>query len=148
MDKVKQIKTYSLILFFLAIYTPIYSVKSTLFGVDYVYSVNATDMNSPLMITLWALLPILFALIANHLRPSLVKIADIIALVFMGLLLALLAYNVFQDSDTHFGIGFLIMLVATVEFGLVQFLPDLIIKFNGTVFSLFQNTGLLFKRFS
>lgn len=107
MDNVKRMKTWGLVLFYVSLYTPIY--KGNIFGAS--YSANVADLGQPLVVNLVALVAVLFALFANHLRPKLTKAGDITAIVVMGV--AILLFSVAKAAGDSFGMAFYLILIAT-----------------------------------
>jgi Sec-independent protein translocase protein TatA len=124
MDKIKRVKTWGLVLFYLAFYVPVYRI---VVGSIY-FTINVSALNGSAIMNSVSLAVVLFALIAIHLRPSLLKVAEIVALIVMSLMVILLIILKTTDPDWSLNYGFIVMVVGLVFFATAKFVPTIVEK--------------------
>ena len=129
METVNRLKTWGIVLFYLAFYVPIYQINAGMIN----FLVNVSALNGSIFMNLVSLGAVLFALIAIHLRPSLKKVAEIVVLVVMVLMVLLLFLLRSQDATWEFNYRTIIMILGLVLFAVAKFAGSVAVKVFDTV---------------
>lgn len=139
MKQLKTLKVFSLIVFFVALYLPLYTAVINAFGVSGTVSINITNLGLSTIMQVAMFVTVLFGLFGNFVRLSLQKAADIVVVVLFAIQIGLIILA--KDSAVSYGLGFLTMIVTLTIYILSAFVPNFALKGYQTVGELFQNLG-------
>ncbi|QMS84640.1 hypothetical protein [Candidatus Xianfuyuplasma coldseepsis] len=123
MNTSKKLATYSLVLFYIFMFFPLFEGEGqTLSGTIY-FAVTINYFGGAWIFKLVIAAVVLFGLFSLHYRPSLQKIARFVVAIFMAILLSLIWWAT-GDMSVTLSLGFYLEILALVIYVLAVFLPS------------------------